>query len=151
MQNDTKRRKKKAPIICAVVVPNNEALAEAGVSVDDEKAVHDYIWDEIKKIEKSQESVTDTLRGISSALPALVRAAKTSHALIILAIHEGFDQNSATLTAMPVSDAQLRSYYDVTLSDGYVDLVFEADSHFMYAMEVRSLSTHTQPFREQHR
>ena len=54
---------------------------------------------------------------------------------IILAIHEGFDQNSATLTAMPVSDAELRSYYDVTLSDGYVDLVFEADSHFMYAMQ----------------
>ncbi len=33
-------------------------------------------WDEIKKAEKSQTSVTDTLRGISSALPALVRAAK---------------------------------------------------------------------------
>ena len=33
-------------------MPNNEALAEAGVPVDDEKAVHDYIWDEIKKINK---------------------------------------------------------------------------------------------------
>ena len=39
-------------IICAVIVPNNEALAEAGVASDDEKAVHDYIWDEIKKINK---------------------------------------------------------------------------------------------------
>lgn len=33
-------------------------------------------WDEIKMKEKSQSSVTDTLKGISSALPALMRAAK---------------------------------------------------------------------------
>jgi len=33
-------------------------------------------WDEIKKTEKSQKSVTDTLKGVSSALPALVRASK---------------------------------------------------------------------------
>lgn len=35
-------------------------------------------WDEIKKTEKSQKSVTDTLKGVSGSLPALVRAAKIS-------------------------------------------------------------------------
>ncbi len=33
-------------------------------------------WDEIKKKEKSQKSATDTLRSVSPALPALVRASK---------------------------------------------------------------------------
>ncbi len=33
-------------------------------------------WDEIKKTEKSQKSYTDTLKGVSGALPALVRASK---------------------------------------------------------------------------
>lgn len=33
-------------------------------------------WDEIKKKEKSQNSVTDTLKGVSASLPALVRASK---------------------------------------------------------------------------
>lgn len=35
-------------------------------------------WDEIKKTEKSQKSATDTLKGVSASLPALVRAAKIS-------------------------------------------------------------------------
>ncbi|MBR5309144.1 MAG: nucleoside triphosphate pyrophosphohydrolase [Clostridia bacterium] len=33
-------------------------------------------WDEIKKKEKSQRSVADTLKGVSASLPALVRASK---------------------------------------------------------------------------
>ena len=33
-------------------------------------------WDEIKKKEKSQKSVADTLKGVSASLPALVRASK---------------------------------------------------------------------------
>lgn len=35
-------------------------------------------WDEIKKTEKSQKSASDTLKGVSASLPALVRAAKLS-------------------------------------------------------------------------
>ncbi len=35
-------------------------------------------WDEIKKTEKAQKSASDTLRGVSSSLPALVRASKIS-------------------------------------------------------------------------
>lgn len=35
-------------------------------------------WDAIKKEEKGQKSVTDSLKGVSAALPALVRASKIS-------------------------------------------------------------------------
>ncbi len=35
-------------------------------------------WDEIKKTEKSQKSAADTLRGVTAALPALIRASKLS-------------------------------------------------------------------------
>ena len=35
---------------------------------------------------------------------------------------------------MAVSNRDLASYYDVALSDGYVDLVFEADSHYWYTL-----------------
>ena len=51
---------------------------------------------------------------------------------IIYAIHDGSDQHTAADTA--ITDNQLQSYYDITLSEGYVDLVFEADTHYTYAL-----------------
>lgn len=48
---------------------------------------------------------------------------------IIYAIHDGYDQNTDGINAMEVDTL---SYYDTALSDGYVDLVFEADSHYWY-------------------
>ncbi len=39
-------------IICAVIVPNTEALAESGISLDDEKQIYDLLWEEIKKVNK---------------------------------------------------------------------------------------------------
>ena len=50
---------------------------------------------------------------------------------IIYTIHDGYDQNSDSVNAMEVNTL---SYYDTALSDGYVDLVFEADSHFWYTL-----------------
>ena len=54
---------------------------------------------------------------------------------IIYTIHDGYDQNTSDTNAMNVDDRELESYYDTTLSDGYVDLVFEADSHYWYILE----------------
>ena len=63
---------------------------------------------------------------------------------IIYAIHDGHDENSPGSKPMPVSDEELDRYYDIILSDGYVDLVFEADSHFTYALEDRHGVYHLQ-------
>ena len=53
---------------------------------------------------------------------------------IIYAIHDGYGQ-SKSATATPVSGSQLRSYYDIALSDGYVDLVFEGHTHQRYLLQ----------------
>ena len=50
---------------------------------------------------------------------------------IIYTIHDGHDQNSDSVNALEVDTL---NYYDTALSDGYVDLVFEADSHFWYTL-----------------
>ncbi|MGM9630124.1 nucleoside triphosphate pyrophosphohydrolase [Butyricicoccus sp.] len=36
-------------------------------------------WDELKKVEKGQESTTDTLNSVARSLPALIRAEKVQH------------------------------------------------------------------------
>ena len=54
---------------------------------------------------------------------------------IIYAIHDGFDQNSSGTSAMEVDTQTLAGYYDPILSEGIVDLVFEADTHFTYVLQ----------------
>lgn len=51
---------------------------------------------------------------------------------IIYAIHDGYDQNSDGVNPIAVENL---SYYDTTLSNGYVDLIFEADSHYTYVLQ----------------
>lgn len=53
---------------------------------------------------------------------------------IIYTIHDGYDRNYAGTGSMTVGAQELHGYYDTVLSDGYVDLVFEADSHFTYVL-----------------
>lgn len=53
---------------------------------------------------------------------------------IIYSIHDGYDQTSDGVNAMSVDSRELESYYDTALSDGYVDLVFEADTHYWYSL-----------------
>ena len=50
--------------------------------------------------------------------------------LIVYSLHDGYG-SSSTGVAHPSASA-MSSYYDVTLSDGYVDLVFEGHSHKSY-------------------
>lgn len=51
---------------------------------------------------------------------------------IIYMIHDGYDENSAG--TMEITGQELSSYYDTALSQGHVDLVFEADTHFSYVL-----------------
>ena len=61
---------------------------------------------------------------------------------IIYAIHDGYDQTSTE--AMTVEDSDLAGYYDTALSEGFVDLVFEADTHFSYVLMDRQGVYHLQ-------
>lgn len=51
---------------------------------------------------------------------------------IVYLIHDGYGQSKSS-DAIPGS--QLKSYYDVELSNGYVDLVFEAHTHQGYILK----------------
>ena len=51
---------------------------------------------------------------------------------IVYVIHDGYGQSESN-AAMPAS--KMKSYYDVALSDGYVDLVFEAHTHQSYILQ----------------
>ena len=51
---------------------------------------------------------------------------------IIYSFHDGFGQNKYSETK--VTSSQLSSYYDTSLSDGYVDLVFEGHTHQRYVL-----------------
>ena len=73
------------------------------------------------------------------ALTALVKeeAAKLRSQgvdFIIYAIHDGSDKTTSETTPMAVNSQDLAGYYDTALSDGSVDLVFEADSHYWYLL-----------------
>lgn len=54
---------------------------------------------------------------------------------VIYTIHDGYDQNTTDTQALNVGHQELKGYYDTSLSDGYVDLVFEADSHYWYVLQ----------------
>ena len=51
---------------------------------------------------------------------------------IIYSIHDGYGSSSSGVGN--ISDSQLKSYYDPALSNGYVDIVFEAHSHQNYVL-----------------
>lgn len=52
--------------------------------------------------------------------------------LVVLSIHDGHDKNKSGMSS--ISNSDLRSYYDPTLSRGYVDLVFEGHTHKSYVL-----------------
>lgn len=53
---------------------------------------------------------------------------------IVYVIHDGYGQSLSSAVSN-VKSSQLRSYYDVALSDGYVDLVFEGHTHQRYILK----------------
>lgn len=54
---------------------------------------------------------------------------------IVYSIHDGYDRSSGGSQPESVSRRDISSYYDVALSDGYVDLVFEAHTHQSYVLQ----------------
>lgn len=88
----------------------------------------------------SSEYTTDIYFKTGADLTALVKAEaeklrSQGADFIIYTIHDGYDQTTSDTQAMSVTDRELAGYYDTALSDGYVDLVFEADSHYWYVLQ----------------
>ena len=54
---------------------------------------------------------------------------------IIMSIHDGYDQTTSGKTATEIHGRELSGYYDSGLSDGIVDLVFEAHTHQRYILK----------------
>ncbi len=73
---------------------------------------------------------------VGSQLTSLVKAEsdrlrKNGVDFIVYVLHDGYgNSSSGALTA-----SQMKSYYDVSLSDGYVDLVFEGHTHQGYRIQ----------------
>ena len=70
-------------------------------------------------------------------LTALVKAESQSLRakgadLIVYSIHDGYTQSKSGVSS--ISSRELAAYYDASLSQGYVDLVFEGHTHRSYAM-----------------
>ncbi len=87
----------------------------------------------------SSENTRDIYFKTGNELTALVKAESEKLRndgvdFIIYSIHDGYDQTSDGVNAIHVDSRQLESYYDTALSDGYVDLVFEADTHYWYSL-----------------
>ena len=71
-------------------------------------------------------------------LTALVKAEseelkKQGADFIIYVLHDGYEQSKGT-SVSTVKSNQMKNYYDISLSDGYVDLVFEAHTHQTYML-----------------
>ena len=51
--------------------------------------------------------------------------------IVVYSLHDGY---SKAPTTQIINDSALSSYYDISLSDGYVDIVFEGHSHVGYTL-----------------
>ncbi len=82
--------------------------------------------------------VEDVYFKTGSELTALVKAESerlraAGADYIVYSLHDGYGESRYSGVGS-ITSSQLRSYYDVTLSDGYVDLVFEGHTHQRYVM-----------------
>lgn len=76
---------------------------------------------------------------VGSQLTSLVKAEsqrlrKAGADFIVYMLHDGYGSTN-TGAVTQVTSSQLRSYYDVSLSNGYVDLVFEGHTHQGYRLK----------------
>lgn len=72
-----------------------------------------------------------------SALTSLVRSEATKLRnegckFIVYTIHDGYGESLAPTSITTLSKSEFSHYYDTSLSDGYVDLVFEGHTHQSY-------------------
>jgi len=54
--------------------------------------------------------------------------------LIVYSLHDGYEKSSYDDVSV-IPSSKINSYYDVALSDGYVDLVFEGHTHQRYVLK----------------
>ena len=52
--------------------------------------------------------------------------------LIVYSLHDGYGSSNSSSSS--ISSNSLSSYYDASLSNGYVDLVFEGHTHQSYTL-----------------
>ena len=83
----------------------------------------------------SSDQVSNVEFKVGSQLTALVKAESerlraAGADFIVYSLHDG--NGSSNYSASSISSSSLSSYYDVALSSGYVDLVFEAHTHQKY-------------------
>ncbi len=83
----------------------------------------------------SASKVSDVYFKTGSELTALVKAESErlraeGAELIVYSLHDGYGSSSSSVK--DISSLEMMSYYDTALSDGYVDLVFEAHTHQSY-------------------
>lgn len=84
----------------------------------------------------SADKVEDVYFKTGSELTDLVktesqRLRESGVELVIYSLHDGFGGSNSGM----ISDGKLSSYYDISLSDGYVDLVFEGHTHQKYTLQ----------------
>lgn len=85
----------------------------------------------------SSDMTQDITFKVGGALTTLVKAESdrlraAGADLIVYSVHDGNDNSNSSPTN--VGSSTLSGYYDTVLSNGYVDLVFEAHSHQKYTM-----------------
>ena len=83
----------------------------------------------------SKERVEDVEFKVGSQLTALVKSEATRLRsqgvdIIVYSLHDGHGSS----TSGSISNSTLDNYYDPSLSDGYIDLVFEGHSHKSYVL-----------------
>ncbi len=93
------------------------------------------------------EKVEDVYFKVGDELTALVKAESdklrdAGADFIVYSLHDGMGSSMSGINQ--VSGNKISSYYDVVLSEGYVDLVFEAHTHKNYVMYDRSGVYHLQ-------
>ncbi len=93
------------------------------------------------------EQVEDIYFKTGSELTRLVkeeanRLRKAGADFIVYSLHDGYGSSSST--TQNINAGKLASYYDIALSDGYVDLVFEAHTHQKYVLRDRHGVYHLQ-------
>ncbi|MBE6810178.1 MAG: hypothetical protein E7521_03865 [Ruminococcaceae bacterium] len=76
---------------------------------------------------------------VGSELTSLVksesdRLRKKGADFIVYILHDGYGQTNLG-SVQQISSSQISSYYDVSLSDGYIDLVFEGHTHQGYMLK----------------
>lgn len=85
----------------------------------------------------SSDKTEDVYFKVGSELTELVknesvRLREAGADYVVYSLHDGYDQSSGS--TVQIGSGSIASYYDVSLSDGYVDLVFEGHTHKNYVM-----------------